>query len=89
MGARITAHLSQANNRYSSCIILNTTQDLAAGRMESVVMSGPTQSGGDYCNLSAPADIIRVMVVPSSGPGGFRTGTPSLPHLPVFYELTE
>lgn len=89
VGARITALLSGPSfNSASSCIILESTQDLEARRSESVVLSGPTQPNGGVCDTRVPLEEIKVRVVPANGLGGFRTGMAPLHHLRVQYYFT-
>jgi hypothetical protein len=89
MGATVTADLAAPSFNSSSCIILSGTHDLRARENETVVLTGPTQPNGGFCDTRVPLEEIRVRVVPASGLGGFRTGIAPLHHLRVLYYITE
>jgi hypothetical protein len=88
MGARVIAELATGGS-LSSCVTLETSSDLRAGRTETVVVSGPTLPSGGRCDIRVPTEEIRVRVVKSDGFEVFRTGIPPLHHLRVLYHLTE
>jgi tetratricopeptide (TPR) repeat protein len=88
-GATVTVELASPSFNSSSCIILTTTHDFVARRRDSVVVSGPTQPNGGFCDTRVPLEEMRVRAVPASGLGGFRTGRAPLSHLRVMYHITE
>ena len=86
-GASIRAELAMSDNG-GPCIVVGTHQDLAAGRKESVVVSGPTLRN-ENCSIGSPLEVLRVVVIEADGIGGFRTGYPPLRNLRVLYHVTE